>query len=200
MTVLPFRSPLCGVVLAASAHGISDALTPMRLWRYAIIPIRLHDTLTSSLFFVGSFIHFSQDIGARQSLLMHVSLCALAGINYQFACTLMCIYYLVLHFPLHILRVYQKSQLCSLVILASFFLILPFTIRINEFGIPGFIQRAVFAHAMTDNIKKKDLKLPVGEHPDDDLPYDTFEGEGICACGRTLPKMATCGYCLCLAE
>ena len=43
-------------------------------------------------------------------------------------------------------------------------------------------------------------KLPFGEHPDDALPYDTFEGEGICGCGRTLPKMATCGYCLCLAE
>ena len=155
MTVLPFRSPLCGVVLAASAHGISDGLTPMRLWRYAIIPIKLHGTLTALLFFVGSFVHFSQDIGARKSLLMHVSLCALAGINYQFACTFMCIYYLVLHFPLHILRVYKKSRLCSLVILASFLLILPFTIRINEFDIPGFIQRAVFAHTMTDNIEKR---------------------------------------------
>jgi len=43
-------------------------------------------------------------------------------------------------------------------------------------------------------------KLPFGEHPDDALPYETFAGEGICGCGRTLPKMATCGYCLCLAE
>ena len=43
-------------------------------------------------------------------------------------------------------------------------------------------------------------KLPFGEHPDDALPYETFAGEGICGCGRTLPKMATCGYCLCLAD
>ena len=41
--------------------------------------------------------------------------------------------------------------------------------------------------------------VPFGQHEDDEMPIDTFEGQGECPCGRVLPMMATCGYCLMLA-
>ena len=42
--------------------------------------------------------------------------------------------------------------------------------------------------------------VPFGEHEDDELPIDTFDGQGVCPCGRVMPMMATCGFCLMLAE
>ena len=62
------------------------------------------------------------------------------------------------------------------------------------------LEQQAASGVMTCLSGQDEEKLPFGEHPDDTLPYDSFDGEGICGCGRTLPKMATCGYCLCLAD
>ena len=42
--------------------------------------------------------------------------------------------------------------------------------------------------------------LPFGEYEDDELPVGSFHGNGKCQCGRSIPKMATCGVCYTLAE
>lgn len=42
--------------------------------------------------------------------------------------------------------------------------------------------------------------VPFGQNEDDELPIDTFDSQGVCPCGRIIPMMATCGFCLMLAE
>ena len=151
--ILQFKSPLCGLALAASTHGLSDAANPIRLWRYAVIPLPLGSFVSTTLFFTGSFFHFGQDIVNKYSLILHGSLGIISLLNYELACTFMCMYYLILHVPLHIQKILRKSLKWGMFIIFSAIVLLPFTAHINQFQISEIIQRSVFAHAITDHKK-----------------------------------------------
>lgn len=147
--ILRFSSPIAGVALAASTHGISDALTPMKLWTYAIVPLPLPFHASSVLFCASSIFHFGEDIGFIPSVLLHGSLLVCSKINFEAACTLMCIYYSCVHVPLHLIKIFKSSILCFFIIAISTLALLPFTYSTTDFRIGEWMQRLVVAHILS---------------------------------------------------
>ena len=78
------------------------------------------------------------------------------------------------------------------------------TVHLASFP-PVLPQRVFFEGPAPESVPEKlpwghQKKVPFGQHEDDEMPFDTFDGEAICPCGRIMPMMATCGFCLKLAE
>ena len=150
MVVLRLHTPLASLALSASTHGMSDALNPRHLWPYALVPIPFPYNLSTYLFFTASCLHFAEDTDLKTSVTMHACLGILSRIHFSLASTLMCIYYIGWHFPLHMIRTYKRSKKMALFI-SLLFCVLSFAIGSHcEFELSEWVQRAVAAHAVTE--------------------------------------------------
>ena len=149
MVALQFKTPILGVALAASTHALSDVSSPQNLWPYFIVPIPLPYHMSTILFSLTSVLHFGYDIGLHSSILLHATTYLMSNINFDLACTMMCVYYIFVHCPLQLRRVYYSSIKLFAMIVVSFALILPFTMRLKpDMYINEWMQRLVVAHVI----------------------------------------------------
>ena len=150
MVALQFRSPILGVALAASAHAISDVQAPTNLWPYLIVPVPLPLRISTIMFSICSVIHFGYDIGLNNSMRLHTLCLIVSKINYECGCTLMCLYYTLVHVPLQLIQVHRTSTLLFNMIVLSFAVLLPITSRLkSHMYINDWMQRLVSAHVFT---------------------------------------------------
>lgn len=108
MVAIAVPPPLAPVVWAVGVHGATDAWThrTMLPWYLLAVPPWPH---TSTLLTVASVAHFSEDIGAPRSLLLHTCIVSTALASVPAAVAITLCYLCAVHVPAHARRVAQHS-------------------------------------------------------------------------------------------
>lgn len=105
MWAVDVATPLAPAIAAASAHGLTDlALPPRRLAPYALVLLpSVSSCVVTPVFLACSLRHFSHDVGAEGSALLHALLAATALADAEVAWSLFSCYYCLVHVPRHAL-------------------------------------------------------------------------------------------------
>jgi hypothetical protein len=106
MWAVEVATPLAPAIAAASAHGLTDlALPPRRLAPYAVLLFpTVSPCVVTPVFLACSLRHFSHDVGAEGSALLHALFAATALVDVEVAWSLFCLYYCLVHVPRHALE------------------------------------------------------------------------------------------------
>jgi hypothetical protein len=154
-----FQIPITGVVrpvvAIVAAHGITDLDTPAWRWPYALV-CAIPDPAVTALFFTASVIHFAMDVGARQSVGLHVVTAALwysHGIAIAFHTMLA---WLFVHTWLHYRRCFVRKRFTALAIatIATTATLLAIKCVLPEptttLVVGSWAQRIAIAHIVTE--------------------------------------------------
>ena len=146
MKTLRIVGPLARFFLASSAHALTDATTVRRTLPYILLLFPTHETGTKYAFFLASIVHFGCDVGFCASALFILILFLLSEKHELASSSCLCIYYLVVHVPLHMMQQSQTTitfltvvSLCALCCLHS-------TV---SFTVTSSMQKLVIAHTLS---------------------------------------------------
>ena len=124
MTPIPVPVRLTRVLWGVGMHGCTDACT-----HRSILPAYIGALVpwpgTSTLLTILSTVHFSEDIGPRKSVMLHLGVVALAKFHVPAAVATIATYMVLVHVPLHMSRVRKYAgegvtqQLCAVTAVAA---------------------------------------------------------------------------------
>ena len=120
MVVIPVPAVLAPAAAAVGMHGLSDAVT-----HHAAVPAYLlaipawpH---TTAVFTLASIAHFAEDVGVKNSLLLHACIVGAATVSVPLSVAIALLYLCTVHVPSHFRRVERLTGrgLVSTMIVAS---------------------------------------------------------------------------------
>ena len=144
MVAIPVPTLLAPVVWTVGMHGLTDAVTHTKMIPAYALAIPSWP-FTTSYFTVASIFHFSEDIGFRNSILLHTCIVLVASLSVPFAMTLVLTYMCVVHVPCHLHRVERKiGRITALKTTIIGFLFVAPTLPLSS--IPDMLQRVACIH------------------------------------------------------
>ena len=104
MVAIPVPPALAPAAIAVGMHGLSDALT-----HRAAVPAYLLAVPTwphtTTLLTLASVFHFAEDVGIRNSLVLHACIVGTATVSVSLAVAITLLYMCTIHVPSHFQRV-----------------------------------------------------------------------------------------------
>lgn len=151
MVAIPMPPALAPAAIAVGMHGLSDALT-----HRAAVPAYLLAVPTwphtTALFTLASVLHFAEDVGMRNSLVLHACIVGTATFSVPFSVAITLLYMCTVHVPSHFQRVtpLAGSERVNLLVAASLVASLVTCVLVARTGltlvVTDSVQRVVCVH------------------------------------------------------
>jgi integral membrane sensor domain MASE1 len=120
MVAIPVPPALAPAAIAVGMHGLSDALTHRAaVPAYMLaVPTWPH---TTALFTLASVFHFAEDVGIRNSLVLHACIVGTAAVSVSISVALTLLYMCTVHVPRHFRKVERLAgrERVSMLVAAS---------------------------------------------------------------------------------
>ena len=151
MVAIPVPPALAPAAIAVGMHGLSDALT-----HRAAVPAYLLAVPTwphtTALFTLASVFHFAEDVGIRNSLLLHTCIVGTAMASVPFAVAITLLYMCTVHVPSHFQRVTPLAGRARVTLLAAASLVASLVTPVvvaragSTLMVTDLVQRVVCVH------------------------------------------------------